>query len=420
MLMKKIVTMMLALMLSLSGLALAAGTRMTGEVIEDGSYVIRIPVAAGDEGWVADDMAQDDSVVKLAKAQIVDGQYTAIYVPVADGEIDITVKHMDGIACDQVYGYSMKVVNGVIDVTGGSYTASPAEAELDAVLSGEWQVNAEAMASATFTKNDGKGWAFLIGTAYPGVYVFKGNCYYDCELNAFVYSDATIYQSEITNTPEVKLGDVIAENASGSFTLVEGQDGFMNLEWYNGMSPDEKVTFGSMKALTAMEEQYAEDAGSDWYMKVLTDEAITAEFPCRAFVDVNGDGVPALFVATTDKAFIGDADRARLYLCRDGEAELAMEIGGGAGDEFFCNPQDHTITHYSRMSGERHIEVYTVENGALAKQLTADSYAPHHYPEADTEEGVYLRNGEKITEAECDALFDQYVTEENMVACEAQ
>ena len=57
MLMKKIVTMMLALMLSLSGLALAAGTRMTGEVIEDGSYVIRIPVAAGDEGWVADDMA---------------------------------------------------------------------------------------------------------------------------------------------------------------------------------------------------------------------------------------------------------------------------------------------------------------------------------------------------------------------------
>lgn len=417
--MKKLIAILMALMLCLAGCALAEENSMTGEATADGSYVIRIPVEAGDEGWEADDMTQDDSVVKLAGAEVVDGVFTATYTPVADGEMSVTVKHMDGIACDEFHTFDLKVKDGAIEVTGGSYTAAPDEADLDKLVSGEWTVNDEVMAGMTITKNEGKGWSFQIGTAYPGVYVFQGNCYYDCELNEFVYDDATVYQSEITNTPEVKLGDVIEENVSGTFTLAENKNGFVDLEWYNSLSPDERVTFTSLAALAAMEEGYATDAGSDWYMAVLSDEAMAAEYPYHAFVDVNGDGVPALIISTTKDPFIGAEDKARLYLCKDGEAALTMEIGGNGGEMFYFNADEHTLTYYSRLSGEAHIVVYKVEDGVLVQQLTADCYGPHHYPEEDTDQQVYLKDGEKITEEEGEALCGQYTAEDAAVTYEA-
>jgi hypothetical protein len=77
----------------------------------------------------------------------------------------------------------------------------------------------------------------------------------------------------------------------------------------------------ALTALTASqaETKMAEGADSDWYMNVLADPELSRQFPYHAFADVNGDGVPVLIVSTTESAFIGAEDQARVYVYSDGE-----------------------------------------------------------------------------------------------------
>lgn len=162
----------------------------------------------------------------------------------------------------------------------------------------------------------------------------------------------------------------------------------------------------------------AEGADSDWYMAVLTDSKITKEFPYHAFVDVNGDGVPVLIVSTTEDSFITDEDAARVYVYDKGEPKPVMEVGHGGGDKFYCNGEEHTLTHYYRLSGESHIEVYQVKDGALEWVTNADSYAPHHSPVDDNEEQVAFQNGESIEATAYDALIEKYAGEAMAVTYE--
>ena len=160
------------------------------------------------------------------------------------------------------------------------------------------------------------------------------------------------------------------------------------------------------------EENYA----SDWYMQVLTDPAVTAEYPYCAFVDLNGDGNPALIVSTTEDSFIGDEDHAILYLDADG-ARQAMEIGGNAGEVFYANLDEHTLTHYSRMAGEGHLAVYSVSGGELTPVTTLDYYAQHHAPtQPDNEDPVYLQDNNPIDETTYDALKDKYAKDGDAIS----
>ena len=52
-------------------------------------------------------------------------------------------------------------------------------------------------------------------------------------------------------------------------------------------------------AALAEEPEMAEGADSDWYMDILADESVLAEYPYHAFVDINGNGVPVLLISTT-------------------------------------------------------------------------------------------------------------------------
>ena len=166
-----------------------------------------------------------------------------------------------------------------------------------------------------------------------------------------------------------------------------------------------------LTALAVAETELAEGADSDWYMKVLTDEAITEQFPCRCFADVNGDGVPVLIVTTTEDDFIGAKDYGRVYIYDAGEPRLAMEVGGAGGERFYCNNDEHTLTHYYRFSGEGHIEVFTVGGGALTPVTKVDSYGPFHGPTGDNDDSVYFQDDQPIDEAACAALFDRYAAD---------
>lgn len=159
----------------------------------------------------------------------------------------------------------------------------------------------------------------------------------------------------------------------------------------------------------------AAGADSDWYMKVLSDADLMKEYPYHSFVDVNGDGVPVLFLSTVEKSFIGAEDKACMIVYDAGSPKTVKEIGGAGGEKFICNTAEHTVTWYHRLSGESHIEVYSLKGGEPELITAADSYGPHHYPEKDNAEELYLRDGKEISKEELDALWDKYANEADEV-----
>ena len=146
-------------------------------------------------------------------------------------------------------------------------------------------------------------------------------------------------------------------------------------------------------------------------VNILADEAMLEKYPYHAFVDINGNGVPVLLISTTQESFIGDEDSCVVYLYDKGAPKQVMEVGVGGGDVFFCNLDMRTLTHYSRLSGEEHIEIYHPMNGALELVTKADFYSPGHGLADGSNEAVYLQDGEPITEAEADLLRGDYATD---------
>ena len=61
-------------------------------------------------------------------------------------------------------------------------------------------------------------------------------------------------------------------------------------------------------------------------------------------MDVNGDGVPVLFLSTTEEAFISGQDQACMVVFRDGKAEVVKEIGNAGGNKIYCDTGEHTVT----------------------------------------------------------------------------
>jgi hypothetical protein len=141
-------------------------------------------------------------------------------------------------------------------------------------------------------------------------------------------------------------------------------------------------------------------------------------YPCCRSVDVNGDGVPVLFLSTTEEAFISDQDQACMVVFRDGKAEVVKEVGNAGGDKFYCDTDEHTVTLYSRLSGERHLEVYSVKDGNLEMTASADCYGEHRYPENDNEDKICLLDGEEVSEEDFNKVWDQYAADANEVTCE--
>ena len=142
----------------------------------------------------------------------------------------------------------------------------------------------------------------------------------------------------------------------------------------------------------------AEYADSDWYMEILNDAELMAQYPHYAFVDVNENGVPALFITTTGDPFITDADSGLLFGCADGKPIQLMAFGGQAGESFYSNEVIHTLTYFNRSAGEMHIQVFTLGDGVLIPVTTADTYSPGHAPEGNNAETVYLQDGNPISE----------------------
>lgn len=243
--MKKILTLILTLCLALCGLAAMAEQPDVSNEIVDGSYVIHIADPTGDLGWLADDMSQDDSVVKLSKAELEGDQYVVQYDPTGDGEVTVAVRHYTGIACDQVMTFDLSVKDqAVVEVLGGSNVTSPDPADQDPYLIGDW-MDENQFTQMTIEKNPA-GYAWDVEIVSPmthGAYIFKTTIYYDCELDSFVYDKGKYWEVPITDSDEeADLGEATLAGTTGSFTFA-GDEANPQLNWYDDSRPEETIVF---------------------------------------------------------------------------------------------------------------------------------------------------------------------------------
>ena len=242
--MKKLIAILTTLTLLLCGMTALAetvpaaeGTKINCEIVE-GSFVIRIDNPEGDTGWVADDMAQDDTVVKLYDADLIEDTFVVRYDPVGDGDVTVGVRHFTGIACDEVHTFDLHVENGAVtESTGGSYTASPDEADQDPFMSGEWTESETQITQMSVSKNAERGWDVEIASPLThGAYVFKATFYYDCELDSFVYDNGMFWDVPVTDEPNPELGEAKIAGTSGGFAIAGDEQG-VSLTW---MDTDER------------------------------------------------------------------------------------------------------------------------------------------------------------------------------------
>ena len=151
-----------------------------------------------------------------------------------------------------------------------------------------------------------------------------------------------------------------------------------------------------------------EAAGDDWYMGILSDKGMADKYPYYRLLDVNLDGVPELFLSTTEDDFIGGEDKAAMIALIDGKPQTLQEIGGEGGEFWVYNQSDATLSYYSRLSGEGHIVLYSLKDTGLSEISSADYYAPHHYSEKDNAKELYFIDNKEVSKKEGESYFEQY------------
>jgi len=249
--MKKIIAMILAVaMLILVCAAYAEdGTenfvaQITGKT-EDGAYVLSMKTDPKDPGeWRADEMAQDDSVVKLASSGVENGVFTARYEPMGDGGVTVSLRHISvHNTCDELYTFDLLVRDGKVqEETGGSYLAAAPDDVLDPVFSGKWLEKGTQFTVLNATKKNGDGWDVeIMSPVSHGAWLIRATAYQDCEYDGLVYADGIRYDLTPDGEPAEKQA---AKGLWGTLSFGGTADD-IQLVWYDmGMSESgEIVTF---------------------------------------------------------------------------------------------------------------------------------------------------------------------------------
>ena len=281
--------------------------------IEDGSYVIQIPVEEGDLGWKADDMGQDDSIVVLGSEEIADGNYTVRYDAVSDGEMTVAVRHYyNAFAIDQVITWDLVVRDGAVaEVKGGSETKLDPEEDqknLDSYLSGEWTEAETQFSTMTVTGNNELGWDVeIVSPLTHGAYVFKTTVYRDCEKD-LVYDKGKYWDVPITDGEnDAPLGEAKIAGTTGSFTFEEDENNENNLKlvWYDDQRPEETIVFER----TNEEKDVSADT-ADWKYYTFEGSDVAMKIPA-------------------DFASVGEPGPGVTYNCRNNDVLLQVQIMDG-------------------------------------------------------------------------------------------
>ena len=210
--------------------------------IENGSYVISIPVDGDDQGWYADETAEG-AAVKLGEAKLENGRFVVRFDPASDGEATVSVRHFyTAAACDQAHTWNLVVKDGTVqEANAGSYTANSDEQEIDPYLSGKWTEKDTQFTEMVITKNEARGWDVeIVSPLTHGAYKFVATICQDCYQDAFVYEKGKFFDLPVDGSEE--LGEATEAGAVGCFKFVEDA-GSLSLVWIKADAPDETIVF---------------------------------------------------------------------------------------------------------------------------------------------------------------------------------
>lgn len=223
--------------------------KLTGNIV-DGSYVLTVQ-ADGTGEWRADEMAQDDSVVRLAASGSENGVFTACYEPTGDGEVAVVLRHFNQHnTCDELYSFDLLVKDGKVqEVTGGSAKASPDESEMEPYVCGQWLEKDTQFTILNVSRKTEGGWDVEITSPVShGSWVIRATAYYDCDYEALVYANGVKYNlipDETTREEEA------AADLWGTLQFT-GTEEDHQLVWYDMMHTEgETITFEKAPGLPA-------------------------------------------------------------------------------------------------------------------------------------------------------------------------
>ena len=223
--------------------------KITGNIV-DGCYVLKVQMDSEGE-WRADEMAQDDSVVKLAASGVENGVFTARYEPTGDGEASVVLRHFnEHNTCNELHSFTLLVKNGKVqEEIGGSYQASPDESEVEPYFSGKWLEKDTQFTVLNVTKKNEDGWDIEITSPVShGSWVIRATVYHACDYDAFVYSNGVKYNlipGETTREEEAATG------LWGTLRFAGTMD-HLQLVWYDMINQEsETVTFERESGLPA-------------------------------------------------------------------------------------------------------------------------------------------------------------------------
>ena len=251
--MNKKLSFLLALMLALTalcGLSLAqdadqkdiVSADLTGS-FEEGGYVVRIPLTGDSGTWKAE--APEAGAVRLTEEKEENGVLTVRFDAEADGTSTVSLMHFAGIACDRIHTMDLLVKDGKIaEVTGGSFTASPSDEELEPALSGNWAEQETQFTELTLTRNEQGGFdAEVAAPLTHGAYILKATAYYDCRTDSLIYENGCLYTVPITAEANPDLGEPVSNSLSGSFTLIPQNETGFALQWATPEEPSRVILF---------------------------------------------------------------------------------------------------------------------------------------------------------------------------------
>lgn len=292
--MKKLITLVLSLALLCGFAALAeidGGTKINCR-IEEGSYYIRIDDPEGDLGWVFETGNKD--VAMLYDASLDGDAFVARFDPSQDGETTVSARHYTGVACDELHTWDLRVEENMVTAcTGSSATMSPAEAELDPWISGEWAERDTQFTTLTVEKNPERGWDVeAVSPLTHGAYIFKTTVYYDCEVVGFVYDKGKFWDAPTDGDAE--LGEARTAGTVGSFAIgFEGDTPeSATLTWHDDELGEDVVFERVDAALGDYGDSYYTFEGSGVAMKLPADFRPTEGEPAEnVFFEAYNDDV---------------------------------------------------------------------------------------------------------------------------------
>ena len=211
---------------------------------EDGQLIIRIIRKADDPGtWEADEPEGDDIVVTLLSSDITDSLATFVYAPVKDGWQVVEVWHIVEPVCDEFYRITVEVEDGaIIGAEDGEHIISPEDALLDPFLIGEWLEVGDQFHTLTVTDNDTSGWDLtVISPLTHGAYKFVGTVLFDCDEDALVYTNGTVYNLPVTDGEDASPDTpAIMENLMGLMIceITDVEDGELVLYWMDPVTSE--------------------------------------------------------------------------------------------------------------------------------------------------------------------------------------